>query len=161
MTSLFLLPLFAALGPASFVAPPAVQPTGDSIYALAVKPADFPDDAVVWLLDEGIYKIEPDGRTNNTIRQVVQILKPEGASMYQERRLGWNPERQKLTVNWMRVVKPNGEVVSEHPEQIQDSDVPAAMGTTMYTANKVRRISLSGLEPGTILDFSITSRNGH
>src|SRR5688500_11283565 len=104
MTSLLLLPLFAALSPASFVAPSAAPPAADSIYALAVKAADFPDDAVVWLLDEGIYKIEPDGRTSNTIRQVVQILKPEGASMYQERRLGWNPERQKLTVNWMRVV---------------------------------------------------------
>ena len=52
--------------------------------------------------------------------------------MYRERQLSWNPEHEKLTVNWMRVVKPNGEVVAEHPEQIQDSDVPAAMGTPMY-----------------------------
>ncbi|MEO8192593.1 MAG: DUF3857 domain-containing transglutaminase family protein [Gemmatimonadales bacterium] len=160
MKSLLLLPFLAVAGslpPATaHVASDAAQ-APDSIYTLAVKPADYPGDAVVWLLDEGMYRIEPDGRTNNTIRQVVQILKPEGANVYRERRLTWNPERQKLTVNWMRVVKPDGEVVAEHPEQMQDSDVPAAMGTPMYTANKVRRISLSGLEPGTILDFSITT----
>ena len=128
----------------------------DSLYSLTVNPSDHPDLAYVWLLDEGQWTIEADGKTRNTTRQVVQILKPEGAEANRERRFTWNPERQKLTVNWMRVVKPNGEVVSEHPEQIQDSDVPAAMGVPMYTATKVRRMSLSGLEPGTILDYSIT-----
>jgi transglutaminase-like putative cysteine protease len=157
MKSLLLLPVLVTFSAAS---PPDLVPTvprADSIYLSAVKPTDFPDDAVVWLLDEGVYRTEPDGRTNQTIRQVIQILKPEGANMYQEQRLTWNPERQKLTVNWMKVVKPDGSVVAEHPEQMQDSDVPAAMGTPMYTASKVRRISLSGLEPGTILDFSVTT----
>ena len=129
----------------------------DSLYALSVDPAAHSDLPFVWLLDEGVYTIEADGRTRNTTRQVVQILKPEGAESYRERRFSWNPEHQKLTVNWMRVVKPNGEVISAHPEQIQDSDVPAEMGVPMYTATKVRRMSLSGLEPGTILDFSITT----
>ncbi len=129
----------------------------DSLYSLTVNPADHPDLAYVWLLDEGKYSLEPDGRTKNTTRQVVQILKPEGAEAYRERRFTWNPEHQKLTVNWMRVVKPNGEVISEKPEQVQDSDVPAEMGVPMYTAAKIKRMSLSGLEPGTILDFSVTT----
>ena len=59
----------------------------------------------------------------------------------------------------MRVVKPNGEVVSDHPEQVQDSDIPAEIGTPTYTATKVRRLSLSGLEVGTILDFSVTTES--
>ena len=155
MTSLLLLPVLASLGASPFE--PPMPARADSIYALAVKPEDHPEDAFVWLLDEGIYRIEPDGRTRNTIRKVVQILKPEAVRLHQEQRLSWNPERQTLTVNWMRVVKPNGDVIAEHPEQIQDSDVPAAMGTPMYTANKIRRISLSGLEPGTLLDYSITT----
>ena len=129
----------------------------DSLYSLTVNPADHADLAYVWLLDEGKWNIESDGRTRNTTRQVVQILKPEGAEAYRERRLTWNPEHQKLTVNWMRVVKPNGEVISAQPEQVQDSDVPAEMGVPMYTSAKVKRMSLSGLEPGTILDFSITT----
>lgn len=160
MKLLLMLLVFAGIGyvPAEPPTRPkqaVVQP--DSIYSLAVKPESYPDESVVWLLDEGVYRVEADGRTSRTTRQVVQILKPEGANAYRERQFSWNPEHDKLTVNWMRVVKPNGEVVSEHPEQIQDSDVPAAMGTPMYTATKVRRISLSGLEVGTILDFSVTT----
>jgi hypothetical protein len=149
--------LLAALIAAPSFAAAQTQSIKDSLYALAVDPKDHPDDAFVWLLDEGKYSIDADGHTRNVVRQVVQILKPEGAQQYRERAYSWNPETQKLTVNWMRVVKPNGEVVSDHPEQIQDSDVPAEMGVPMYTATKVRRISLSGLEPGTILDFSVTT----
>lgn len=143
--------------PLSAQTPPAK--IEDSLYRMTVKAEDHADLAYVWLLDEGVWRIESDGRTKNTTRQVVQILKPQGADVYRERRLVWNPEHQKLTVNWMRVVKPDGTVISSHPEQIQDSDVPAEMGTPMYTATKVRRISLSGLEPGTILDFSVTTES--
>jgi len=146
LTTLIASPLFAQTAKVS-----------DSLYSLAVDPAAHADLPYVWLLDEGVYRIEADGRVRNTTRQVVQILKQEGAESYRERRFSWSPEHQKLTVNWMRVVKPNGEIVSAHPEQIQDSDVPAEMGVPMYTATKVRRMSLSGLEPGTILDFSITT----
>ena len=135
----------------------APKTINDSLYKLAVDPKNHPDDSFVWLLDEGKYSIEADGATKNVVRQVVQILKPQGAEQYRERVYSWNPENQKLTVNWIRVVKPNGEVISDHPEQVQDSDVPAEMGVPTYTATKVRRMSLSGLEPGTILDFSVTT----
>ncbi|MDQ6717621.1 MAG: DUF3857 and transglutaminase domain-containing protein [Gemmatimonadota bacterium] len=129
----------------------------DSIYALAVNPADYPKNDFVWLLDEGVYRIEPDGRWVRAIRQVIQILKPQGAYPYREQALSYNPEHQKLTVNWMRVVGPNGGVISAAPEQVQESDIPAAMGVPTYTSTKVRRMSLTGLDSGTVLDFSITT----
>lgn len=128
----------------------------DSIYGLAVDSAKYPDDAFVFLLDEGVYRIEPDGRYSRTVRQVVQILKQQGAQQYRERQFAYDPAHQRLNVNWMRVVKPNGEVVSAEPSQVQESDVPASMQTPVYVNTKVKRMSLSGLEPGTILDFSFT-----
>ena len=73
----------------------------DSIYSLAVKPSDHPNDAVVLLLDEGVYRIEADGRTSTTTRQVVQILTEDGAEQYREQRLSYNPSHQALKVNWM------------------------------------------------------------
>ena len=152
--------LFRLTGISLLIASPVLAQApkiADSLYSMTVNPADHADMSYVWLLDEGKFTIDADGRVKNTMRQVVQILKPEGAEAYRERRFTWNPEHQKLTVNWMRVVKPNGEVISAQPEQVQDSDVPAEMGVPMYTATKVRRMSLSGLEPGTILDFSITT----
>src|SRR6478672_5603561 len=60
-------------------------PPSDSLYRLAVKPSDHPDESVVWLLDEGVLRLEPDGRGTRTYRQVVEILKEEAAERYQER----------------------------------------------------------------------------
>lgn len=131
----------------------------DSVYALAVEPSKYPEDAVVWLLDEGVYRIEPDGRSRRTIRQVVQILKPQGAQQYRERQFSYDPAHERLTVHWMRVVRPNGEVVSAEPSQVQESDVPASMQIPVYVSTKVKRMSLSGLEVGTILDFSFTTED--
>ncbi len=128
----------------------------DSIYSLAAKPSDFPNEASVLLLDEGVYHLEADGRNVRTFRQVVQILRPEGAQQYSEQSWGYEPAHQTLTVNWMRVVRPNGEIVSAQPGQVQESDVPAAMQNPTYVATKVRRMSLSGLDTGTILDWSVT-----
>ena len=131
----------------------------DSIYSLAVDPTAHPNDAVVWLLDEGVYRIEADGRASRTIRQVVQILKPAGAFPYREQQFSYDPLHQRLTINRMRVVRPNGEIVSAQPSQVQESDVPAAMSTPTYTGLKVKRMSLSGLDSGTILDYSVTTED--
>jgi len=131
----------------------------DSIYSLAVSPTAYPNDATLLLLDEGVYRVEADGRTVRTTRQVIQILKPEGAARYREQQLSYDPLRQRLTVHRMRVVRSNGEIISAQPLQVQESDIPAAMSTPTYTGLKVKRMSLSGLDSGTILDFSVTTED--
>src|SRR5437762_10864146 len=110
-----LLLLYSAAAILSHGAGSPVRPDSvvhDSIYKLAVNPADYPKESYVWLLDEGVYRIEQDGRETRTIRQVVQILKPQGAFPYREQQLAYDPDRERMRVNWMRVVKPNGEVIS-------------------------------------------------
>jgi hypothetical protein len=114
----------------------------DSIYSLAVKPSDFPNEASVMLLDEGVYRVEADGRNSHTWRQVVQMLRPEGAQRYREQAMTYEPSHQTLKVNWMRVVRPNGEVVSAEPTQVQESDMPAAMQNPTYIASKFRLLSI-------------------
>jgi hypothetical protein len=46
--------------------------------------------------------------------------------------------------------------VSETSSQVQESDVPAARNTPVYTDRRVRRMSLSGVAPGTLVDVSWT-----
>jgi hypothetical protein len=155
-----LLLLFAAVAILPKGAPAGARADSvvhDSIYKLAVNPADYSKYSVVYLLDEGVYRIEPNGHLSRTFRQVIQILKPQAASLYREQRFSYDPDREKLTINWMRVVKPNGVVVSGAPEQVQESDVPAPMMVPTYTSTKVRRLSLSGVDSGTVLDYSVTT----
>jgi transglutaminase-like putative cysteine protease len=128
----------------------------DTIYALAVDSTKYPEQSVVLLLDDGVMQIEADGRGATTWRQVVQVLRQQAVASYQERRFTYDPDRQKLHINWIRVLKPNGEIISDKPSQIQESDVPASMINPVYVRRKVIRTSLTGVAPGTIVDMSWT-----
>jgi len=67
------------------------------------------------------------------------------------------PGHQSFDVHWIRVVRPNGSVISAAPTQIQESDVPAPVSTSpIYSDQKVVRMSLSGIAVGTILDVEFT-----
>jgi Domain of Unknown Function with PDB structure (DUF3857)/Transglutaminase-like superfamily len=129
----------------------------DTLYGLAVKPSDHPDEAAVWLLDEGVLRLEPDGRGTRTYRQVVQVLNEDAVGRYREQEFSFSPGHEKLTVNWIQVVDPNGKVISTAPSHIQDSDIPADMGDPVYSDRKVRRVSLTGVELGSIVDYSYTT----
>jgi len=142
---------------------PVITPGGDpsvksdTIYKLAVNPADHPEEAIVWLLDDGVLRYDDQGRESRTYRKIVQILKQQAVEPLSEQSFSYSPGHEKMTINWMRVVKPTGEVISETPTHIQESDVPARMGDPVYSDRKVKRVSLTGLAPGTILDYSVTT----
>jgi len=157
------LPLLALLvaGPVLAQAPritPAGDPSvrNDTLYRLVVNPADYPDDDYVFLLDDGVVKFEADGRGSRTYRQIVQVLTQDGAEAWGEQSFSYSGGSERLTVNWIRVLKPNGEVVSARPSHEQESLAPVALEAPVYSDEKVRRVTLSGVAPGTLVDWSYT-----
>ncbi len=142
---------------------PKITPKGDpsvkadTIYRLAVNPKDAGDEPAILLLDDGVMRFEADGRSIRTFRQVIQILTPAAAEQYREQEFSWSPGHEKFTLNWVRVVKPDGTVISGAPTHEQDSDVPASMSDPVYADRRVHRASLSGVEVGTIVDYSFST----
>jgi len=128
----------------------------DSIYRLAVDSTNYKDYPFVYLLDDGIARYDADGRGTQRFHQIVQILKPRGVQVWAERAFSFRPGHTKVTVNWMRVVRPTGELISDKPSITQASDVPAAMSNPVYSDTKLIRYSLSGVTVGTIVDISWT-----
>ncbi|HEV8599695.1 MAG TPA: DUF3857 domain-containing transglutaminase family protein [Gemmatimonadales bacterium] len=139
---------------AALLAGPAVRP--DTIYSLAVDSAKYRDEPFVYLLDDGVLRFEADGRGSTTYRQVIQILKESAVEQWAERSFSYEPRHQRLTVNWVRVVSLTGEIISDKPGISQDSDIPAPMGDPTYAEQKVRRLSLPNVRPGTLIDYSYT-----
>lgn len=142
---------------------PKITPAGDpsvradSIYKLAVDPAAYPGESSRFLLDDGVVRLEADGRGTKTYRQIVQILRSDAVEGYQEMRFSYAPKHERFSLNWIHVVLPDGTVISDKPAQVQESDVPAQMGDAVYSDRKVIRVSLSGVRAGTIVDFSTTT----
>jgi transglutaminase-like putative cysteine protease len=154
--------LLCTLSPSVAAQAPNITPKGDpsvkpdTIYRLAVDPADHEGESFVYLLDDGVVIYQANGQYKQTYRQVAQILTQDAVENWAEQSFSYEPGHQKLTVNWIRVVKPNGEVVTAEAAHKQDSDIPATMGNPVYADRKVRRYSLSGVSVGTIVDYSFT-----
>jgi hypothetical protein len=154
--------LLAVLAPPVFAQAPRITPSGDpsvrndTIYRLAVNPADYPDDDYIYLLDDGVLRFEADGRGSRTYRQVIQVLNQDGAEAWGEQSFSYSSGSEKLTVNWVRVLKLNGEVISAQPAHEQESLAPVAFDAPVYSDQKVRRLTLSGVAPGTLVDWSYT-----
>src|SRR5574341_2039291 len=125
--------LATLLPPAAAAQAPRVTPSGDpsvksdTIYRLAVDPADHPGEDFVYLLDDGVLRFEADGRASRTYRQVVQVLSQDGAERWGEQTFGYTAGRERMTINWIRVVRPNGEGVSDQPTHEQESLAPVAL----------------------------------
>ena len=127
----------------------------DTIYR-GVKAADYPDETYVVLLDDAVERFEADGTGTVTYRTVNQVLQQDAVERFGERTFGYDGSRQRLRLNWARVVGPDGTVISEKPVHDQESLAPVASSAPVFTDEKVRRISLGGVAPGTIVDVSYT-----
>lgn len=162
MRRLVLAALVALVARPALSQAPRITPSGDpsvrndTIYKLAVNPADYADDDYVYLLDDGVLRFEPDGRSSRTYRQVVQILNQDGVEAWGEQSFSYSSGSERLTLNWIRVVKPTGEVISAQPAHEQESLAPVALEAPVYSDQKVRRLTLSGVAPGTLVDWSYT-----
>jgi transglutaminase-like putative cysteine protease len=129
----------------------------DTIYKLAVKPDRYPDDAYVILLDDGVERFDADGTGTRTFRTVAQVLTQDAVEGFGERSFGYDASRQRLRLNWARVIDAaTGRVISDKPVHDQESLAPVAESAPVFTDEKVRRISLGGVAPGTIVDISYT-----
>ena len=141
---------------------PKITPAGDpsvkddTIYKLRVDPKAYTDQRYVYLLDDGVIRMEADGSGSRTYRQVLQILTPEGAEAWGEQQFGYSKDREKLTINWVRVLDSTGKVISSKPVHEQESLAPVAMEAPVYSDEMIHRISLGGVAPGTTVDYSYT-----
>src|SRR2546428_3022607 len=141
---------------------PAIAPGDDpsgrnaTISKVAVNPAESGDDDYIYLLDDGVLRFEADGQSSRTYRQVIQILNQDGAQAWGEQSFSYSGGSERLTVNWIRVLKLDGEVISAKPAHEQESLAPVAFDAPVYSDQKVRRVTLSGVAPGTLVDWSYT-----
>ncbi|HEU0302591.1 MAG TPA: DUF3857 domain-containing protein, partial [Longimicrobium sp.] len=130
----------------------------DTIYRLAVDPADYPEDDHVLLLDDGVVRLEADGTGTHTFRYVAQVLTQDAAENWGEISFGWDLKRERFRLNWVRVIDARtGQVISDRPVHDQESLAPVDFDAPVYTNQQTRRVSLGGVAPGTIVDYSYTT----
>jgi len=129
---------------------------GDSIYALRVDPAAHPGQDYVLLLEEATARLETDGRSAYTLRQVAQVLTAEGAESWGELAIWYVPQRQQVRINWIRVIGPDGTVLRDGPEHQEETSPTVDQGAPVYSERRAIQATLGGVAAGTLVDYSYT-----
>lgn len=86
----------------------------------------------------------------------MQVLTPAAAQQWGDITFPFSSERQRLTINWVRVLRADGKLISSKPAHEQVAIAPIAQEAPVYSDTRVRQITLSGIGPNTIVDLSYT-----
>lgn len=137
--------------------PASDAPTRDeSVYSLRVEPDQYRGQDEVLLVEDGVLRLEADGRSTYTVRVVVQILTTDGVESWGELAFWHTPARQRVRINWIRVVALDGGVLSDGPAHQQETAPPVEPGSPVYSDRRAIEVTLGGVAPGTLLDYSYT-----
>lgn len=136
---------------------PALPTAADlELYALAVDSAAYPDESTVLLLQERTLRVDADGAYSRGLRQVRQVLDESAVEVLAELSFGYDPSRASFSLDWARVVEPDGTVVGAEPVHVQVLDQPVSRNAPVYTEVKRVRASLGDVTEGRIVDWRYT-----
>ena len=110
----------------------------------------------MFLLDDASIKAEPDGRYSYTIHRVVQLLTTAAVENWGEITFWYNKDRQRQTVNHVLVIGPDGSVLQRGPAHQEEVNPPADQGDPTFSDRRGLQMTLAGVAPGTLIDYSYT-----
>ncbi len=118
---------------------------------------DFSKEAfVVEQLHES-YRFENDGtgRKVGTLR--IHVLSEIGVRGFGQLRFGYNSANDRMQIDYVRVTKSDGSVVTAGPDAVQDLSGPVQQIAPVYTDYRVKDVTVPGLRPGDTLECQVTT----
>ncbi len=164
LLSLFCIPAIAQIAPP----PPPVEkhepksgPTRSaepaSAAADAAKSADYSREPFVveQMLTRMSFEKDGTGRREVTARILVQS--DAGVEQLGQLVWGYSSANEKLDVNYVRVRKSDGSVVTASADAVQDLTAPISREAPMYTDYHQKHVTVPALRPGETLEYSYSA----
>ncbi len=159
----FILISFLLLASASTSAqapPPA--PPNKSKPDQQTRPTDSPDpNAEEAAIFERIFnhvRFENDGTDVSETEAVVKIQSQAGVEEFGQLVFGYSSATEKLEIEYVRVRKPDGQVITTPESTAQDFAPDVLKEAPMYSDYRQRHISVAALQPGDTLEYRTVTR---
>ncbi len=113
-------------------------------------PVDYSQQAVVTQHFSESFRFENDGTGREQIDARIKVNSDSGVQALGQLKVGYSALSDKLEIVYVRVIKPDGTVVTAQESAIQDVTYPNAL---MYTDYHEKHISVPSLRPGDVLEY--------
>lgn len=133
-----------------------------SAAALAQTPsqqkADSSEEAAIFERILNRAHFENDGTGVEETEAVIRIQSRAGVEQFGQLVFGYSSATEELKVEYVRVRKPNGQVVTTPDSTAQDFAPDVLKEAPMYSDYRQRHISVTALQPGDTLEYRTVTR---
>ena len=112
--------------------------------------ADYSQEAFVTELYKESFRFENDGTGREQIDARIKINSDAGVQALGQLKVGYSALSDRLEIPYVRVIKPDGMVITAQESAIQDVTYPNAL---MYSDYHEKHISVPALRPGDVLEY--------
>ena len=116
---------------------------------------DYSQEAVVIEQVAMAYRFERDGTGQRELSLRVKIQSDAGVERFGQLIFPYTAANEKLEMDFVRVRKADGSVVSATASDMQDLSAPLAREAPIYTDLRQKHITVPGLRPGDTLEYRI------
>jgi tetratricopeptide (TPR) repeat protein len=102
-------------------------------------------------------RYENDGTGLQEVTAAIQIQSQAGIERYGQLVFGYSSATEKLDIDYVRVRKPNGQMVDTPAANAQDFAPEVLESAPMYSDYRERHVTVAGLRPGDVLEYHTTT----
>lgn len=126
-----------------------------NIIKSAPSQKEYKEAGALILLKEKSVIIDENGSTT-TIHKIIKILNSRGKRKYSEAKIGYDDTYEYIDIDFARVIKPSGEVITV-PQKFIKITTPYS-GFPLYSNYKIKVLSFPQIENCTIIEYKVTKR---
>jgi len=117
--------------------------------------ADYSQEAFVIEQSRSSYRFENDGTGRRETSARIKVQSDAGVQQWGQLVFGFNAATERMDIQFVRVRKADGTVVTAPPEAVQELTSPIEREAPIYTDFRQKHITVPSLRPGETLEFSI------
>jgi uncharacterized protein YbaA (DUF1428 family) len=122
-----------------------------------IAPVDYSQEAVVVEESRTLLKFDDDGTGRREVYMRVRTQSEAGVQQFGQLVFGYNSANERAEIAFVRVHKPDGIVVATPSDSVQDLSSPVQRIAPVYTDFRQKHVTVQGLRPGDILEFSVVT----
>lgn len=100
-------------------------------------------------------RFENDGTARRESRARIKVQSEAGVQIWGQLVFGYNASTERLDIEYVRVHKADGTVITAAPDSVQDLTSPVQQQAPVYTDFRQKHVTVPGLRPGETLEYFI------